>query len=208
MSTANGWTLIDLPCPWSWTTMDWTIRVGAASSDNPFTDQSQVQVWMGKDGWLVTVTTPPMSVDQFDDWRAFLWDAQGGANAFMLGDPLRRKPKGSVNTPITVNGTNAAMAQSLNLKGFHPNQPRVLLRGDLISVNSRLYTVRNQYVSADASGHATVSIGPSIRETLTDGMAVVTHDATGMFRLAKGDTQYHIDQNHQYTMSFQAREAR
>jgi hypothetical protein len=223
MTTANGWTIVSLPLPWHFTTMDWTIRVPITDSTAPATGQTvQVIKWLGADGWMVTVTTPPLSADEARDWTSFLWDCQGGSVAFMLGDPLRRKPRGSdakptdpdygsrstVHTPVLVNGANAAMAGTLNLRGFQANQARVLQRGDLIGVNSRLYQVRDLYVSADASGHATVTIGPSLREVLTDGMPVATHDAQGMFRLVKYDAPYSVDQNHMYTMSFQCKEAR
>jgi hypothetical protein len=207
--TANGWPLVGLPSSWCWTQMDWTIRVPTTQNTSPYTGQTaQVIKWPGADGWLVTVTLPPLNDDDAREWESFLWDAQGGAAAFLIGNPLRKTPKGSVNSPILINGANAAMAGTLNLRGFHANQPRVLVRGDLISANYRLYMVRDQYVSADASGNATVTIGPTLREALTDGMAVATHNATGMFRLAKGESPFSIDSNHQTSMSLQLVEAR
>lgn len=223
-ATANGWPLIQPPAPWHWLTMDWTASVPTTANASPFTGQiAQVLQWPGADNWKVVVTSPPLcSDDEARDWTSFIWDAQGGAVAFLLGDPLRRKPRGadapinseaynlrsSVNTAIAVNGAAAAMAGTLNLKGFHPNQPRVLQRGDLIAVNYRLYQIRDQIVEADASGHATVTISPSLRELVADGAAVTTRDAQGMFRLAKGDVQWSIDQNHFYNVSFQCVEAR
>jgi hypothetical protein len=202
--------LIELPAPWRFMTMDWTASVPTTANASPFTGQvAQVIQWPGADNWKVTVNTPPLrSEDEARDWTSFVWDAQGGGAAFLLGDPLRRKPRGTVNTPIFVNGNNPAMAGVLNLKGFGVNQPRVLVRGDLIGVNSRLYQVRDPYVSADAGGHVTVTIGPTLRETLTDGMPVATRDAQGLFRLAKGAIQWSIDQDHMYTMSFPCVEAR
>jgi hypothetical protein len=208
-STANGWSLIGLPSSWCWTQMDWIIRVPTTQNTSPYTGQTaQVIKWPGADGWLVTVTLPPLNDDEAREWESFLWDAQGGATAFLIGNPLRKMPKGSVNSAIFVNGANAAMADTLNLRGFRASQPRVFMRGDLISVNSRLYMVRDQYVSADASGNATVIIGPTLREALTDGMVVATHNATGMFRLAKGDSPFSIDSNRQTSMSLQLVEAR
>jgi len=209
-TTANGWNIVSLPCPWYFTTMDWTIRVPITDSTAPITGQTvQVQKWLGADGWLVTVTTPPLTADEARDWTSFLWDCQGGSTAFMLGDPLRRKSKGNLDGAIlSVNGSNAAMSSVVNLKGFKPSSSRCLLRGDLISINSRLYQVRDPQVSSDASGHATITIGPSLREALTDGMPVATHDAQGMFRLVKYDTNVSVDQNHMYTMSFACKEAR
>jgi hypothetical protein len=211
-STANGWSLIGLPSSWYWTQMDWIISSPNAANVSPFSQQAQVFSWMGADGWKVTVTLPPLNDDQAREWESFLWDAQGGATAFLIGNPLRKTPKGNPKPAsaagILVNGTNAAMVSTINLRGFTASEPRVFVKGDLISVNYRLYMVRDQYVSADASGNATVIIGPSLREALTDGMAVATHNATGMFRLAKGDSPFSIDSNRQTSMSLQLVEAR
>jgi hypothetical protein len=207
--TANGWPLISLPSSWYWTQMDWTIRVPTTQNTSPYTGQTaQVIKWPGADGWMVTATLPPLSDDGAREWESFLWNAQGGAAAFLIGNPLRKTPKGSVNTPILVNGANAAMVSTLNLRGFRPNQPRVLMSGDLISVNYRLHQVRDPYISADASGNATVTIGPTLREALSDGLAVATHNATGMFRLARGDSPFSIDSNRQTSLSLTLCEAR
>ena len=212
-TTANGWTIVPIPSSWRFTTMDWTIRVPTTQNASPYTGTvNQVQVWPGADGWLVTVTVPPLCDEDAREWESFLWDAQGGATAFMIGHPLRRKPMGSAKAAsaagIVVNGTQAGMAGTLNLRGFAANAPRVLLKGDHISVNSRLYMVRDLYVSADASGHATVTIGPTLREAVTDGMVVTTVNPTGMFRLVKSDAPFNIDQNRFTTMSLACVEAR
>lgn len=223
-ATANGWPLIELPAPWHFATMDWTASVPTTANPSPYTGQvRQVIQWPGADNWKVTVTSPPLcSDDEARDWSSFVWDAQGGAVAFLLGDPLRRKPRGAdavstspayairstVNTAILVSGTNAAMSSTIRLRGFHPNQPRVLQKGDLISVNFRLYAVRDRIVTADAGGTATITVSPSLREALTDGMPVTTRDAQGMFRFAKGNVQWSIDKDHFYTMSFPCIEAR
>jgi hypothetical protein len=209
MTTANGWTLIDFPRPWHFTEMDWNISIPSTANTSPFTGEvAQVVTWPGADNWKVTVTIPPLDDDEARAWTSFLWNCAGGSTAFLIGNPLRRKPKGSVNTPITVNGANPAMAGTLNLKGFRPSQPRVLVSGDLISANFRLYEVRDKFVSADAGGNATVTIGPTLREALVDGMPVTTHDATGMFRLSKSVSPFSIDSNRHYGISLPCVEAR
>jgi hypothetical protein len=209
VTTANGWTIIVPPSSFYWTQMDWTIRVPTTQNTSPYTGQTaQVIKWPGADGWLVTATLPPLDDIGAREWESFLWNAQGGAVAFMIGNPLRKMPSGSVNSPIFINGVNAAIAGTLNLRGFHPNQPRVLVSGDHISANYRLYQVLDQFVSADVNGHATVTIGPTLREALTDGMVVTTHAATGMFRLSKSSNQFSIDENKQTAISLALVEAR
>jgi hypothetical protein len=213
MTIANGWTLIALPRPWYFQTMDWDIAVPTTANTSPFTGEvAQVVTWPGADNWKVTVTIPPLDDDEARAWTSFLWNCAGGSTAFLLGNPLRRRPKGDPKAAggagIVVNGANAAMAGTLNLRGFLPNAARVLLSGDLISVNFRLYQVRDTFVSADANGDATVTIGPTIREALTDGVPVATHDATGLFRLSKSVSPFSIDANRQTSMSLQCVEAR
>ncbi len=209
-ASANGWPLVALPAPWRFLTMDWSVSVPVTANSSPYTGQiAQVITWPGADHWKVTVTSPPLcSQDEARDWTSFVWNAQGGASAFLLGDPLRRQPRGTANTPVVVRGAVGAMATTLNLRGFRANQPRVLVRGDLISVNYRLHQVRDAYVSADANGGTTVTIGPTLREALSDGTQVATHDAQGMFRLAKSEVQWSIDQDHFYSVSFSCVEAR
>lgn len=211
-TSANGWPLIVMPDPWGFSQMDWQISVPSTASTAPYTGQvPQVQVWPGADNWKVTVTIPPRNVDEARAWTSFLWDAAGGSVAFLLGDPLRRKPKGSAKPSsaagIMVSGTNLAMSGVLKLRGIHPGE-EVFVNGDLISVNYRLYQVRDKYVVSDAGGNATVKIGPTLRDTITDGMPVQTHDAQGMFRLAKNVSPFSIDGNHLYSLSLQCVEAR
>jgi hypothetical protein len=200
--------------------MDWRVKRAVTSNVSPFTSQTQTYEWVGADGLSVTVTLPPMTAETSRKWRAWLWQVTGGATAFLLGDPSRRRPYGTddaataagaamhstVNTSTLVNGTNNAMAASLNLRGFRALEPHVLSAGDLISANYRMYEVLAP-ATADASGNATVSIRPSLREALTDGMAVQTHDAQGLFRLSKPEVQV-SNQDRLVTISFDCVEAR
>lgn len=217
MASFNNWNIITLPSPWSFTTQEWKPGRKTGTNISPFTNQvGQVFEWVGADSWTVTCTLPPMNADDVRAWRAFFWQAVGGVNAFMLGDSLRRKPKGvyfgstkrsTVRSPITVIGTNNAMQTSFNAGGAYPNQTCVLSAGDLISVNYRLYEV-TQDVNANAQGNMTISIMPSLRETLTDGMVVQTTDAQGLFRIPAQQITINVNADHTTTISFTATEAR
>jgi hypothetical protein len=143
-----------------------------------------------------------------DDWAAFLMQARGMSNAFLLGDPVGRTPKGSNLTtganPL-VNGANQ-VGYSLNTKGWQASKTGVLKRGDYIQLIYRLHKVLDD-VDSDASGNATLSIYPPIRETPADGQVILTDNTQGLFRLASNTNKYSIGEAEIYGFQFSVREA-
>jgi hypothetical protein len=168
--------------------------VGIVTSS--FTGQVQAQQWPGADLLAGTLTLPPLTQAQADDWIAFLMELRGMANAFQLGDPLRTTPRGSVaGAPKIDNsaaGGNAAMSQILGTKGWTANATGVLKRGDWIQADYRMYRVLSD-VNADSSGKATVNIYPSLREVPTDSGTLITSNCKGLFRLAANKRGWSAD---------------
>lgn len=169
-------------------------KVGVVTS--VFTGQVQRQQWPGADMLSATLTPPKLTRKQADDWICFLMELRGMANAFQAGDPMRPTPRGSVaGTPLvdnTVLGGNAAMSQTLGLKGFTASEPGVLKRGDWLQVDYRLY--KNLVdADADSSGKVTISVWPALREIPTDGGALITTNPKGLFCLAKNDRSWSAD---------------
>ena len=155
-----------------------------------FTGQSQAQQWPGADMLSGTMTLPPLTQAQADDWIAFLMQCRGMANAFLLGDPLQLFPRGSGSgNPFvdnTQNNGNGAGSQFLGTKGWTANARGVLLRGDWFATNWRLYRALDD-VNADSSGKALIPIWPSIREQPTqDGTLNGWQNATGSVALFAG----------------------
>ena len=134
-----------------------------------------------------------MDADAAAEWTAFLAECRGMTNVFLLGHPLYRTARGRVQGAPSVAGVNAAMATTLNTKGWKPNAKRVLLPGDRLQVGAtpanpaaaglcRLHLVVNP-VNADANGNAAIDVWPSLRESTTDGEVLVLNNPQGLFRL-------------------------
>ena len=90
-----------------------------ATSVSPFTGQQQIQDWQAS--FLeASVSMPPLTQAQAQNWIAFLMALRGQAKVFQLGDPLAVVPQGSA----PARRWSMAAGQTgytLNLKGFTPN---------------------------------------------------------------------------------------
>jgi hypothetical protein len=212
LGTFNGANVIALPsdlglygmCAPS--SVEWEETDIVSASTNPFTGQQDVFDWMAA-YWMATLSFATMDNASIDYWTAFLGELRGPVNAFLCGNPKRMVPKGSVAlvsvpagslTPVTgianapvVNGAGQT-GYTLNIRGLAASQANVFLPGDLIQVGFRAYKVL-EAVTADGSGHATISIWPPLRQTATeviaDGQAIVTAGVKGLYRLTKGNGQ-------------------
>lgn len=150
-----------------------------------FTGEQEVQEWDGKFR-RAEVEYRDLNQEAYQEVFAKLAATYGATGTFLLGDPLRAAPRGSVaGTPI-VNGTNAAGSKTLAVKGFTPTQTDVLKAGDTFHVGSSttqyLYEVVDADIDSDGSGNATVQIWPTLRVALSDGAAITTTNAQGVFR--------------------------
>jgi len=143
-----------------------------------------------------------------DDWSAFLMQCRGMVNAFLIGDPTKKTPKGSMlitGAAPLINGANQ-VGYNLMTKGWQANAQGVLKRGDWIQIIYRLHKVLDD-VNADASGNATIAIWPQIRESPADGSTLTTHNTVGLFRLASNSNNWSINLASIYGMEFKIREA-
>jgi len=143
---------------------------------SPFTGQTQSQQWLGADMLSATLNLPPLTQVQADAWMSFLAQLRGMANAFLMGDPLQPNARGTGSSPYgpmvdnTVPGGNAAGSQTLGTTGWTPNAQGVLLQGDWIQVDYRIYRVLDD-INADGAGKALLPIWPALREQPTsDGI--------------------------------------
>lgn len=180
----NGASIIGVPPTPGIRELQLDMNDTAAASRSPFTGTEQIQAWPGADWWEATITLPPLTEDDAAAWTAFLGELRGIVNVFYLSDPLRRHPKGTPRGAPVIRGVNAAMATTLNLKGFTPNTYRHLLPGDQMQIGKRLHRVLN-VVNSDADGDATAVLWPSLREATADGDPIVLNNPRGLFRLAE-----------------------
>lgn len=181
---------------------------------SPFTGQTQAQQWPGADMWTGTAELPAL-VSQADaqNWRAFLAQLRGMANAFQLAPPDYLGPQGDPlpgassvpSIPGTV--TDIAGAQILHTVGWQLSAFGLLQPGDWIQVGYRLHMVMNP-VNSDSSGHAAIEVFPSLREAPTANAPLILDNPQGLFRLATNKRTWSTDYARVTSLSFQLMEYR
>lgn len=189
-----------------------TMLNAIAETISPFTMGQQEQQWPGQ-MFLLELTLPPMPRSQAEPWLAFLGGLFGKFGTFLMGDYNALSPQGSVPGSPVVNGSNPNGLNVLNTRGWTASQSGILLAGDYIQVTAsgsgmpqRIYK-NLATANSDGSGDATLQIFPNIRESLVDGISIVTANCAGTFRLQDNATAWKEDRNKLYTISFKAREA-
>ena len=189
-------------------TMDLQNIIGEA--DSPFTASDQVQFWPG-DMFTIEATMPPMLLQQAEQWISFLNALYGKYGTFLMGDYNRPTPQGPMSGSPVVNGAQASGSTQLNIRGASPSLPNWAVAGDYVQVTAvggqqRIHKVLLNAPSS-SGGIVSLYIRPSIRESLTDGLTVVTQNCAGTFRLSENKSPSKVDKNRIYTISFKAREA-
>jgi len=188
LATFNGINIIALPCDTipgvaSPSSIDWNPQEKVGETDVAFGYQAQVWDWM-QSSWYGQVSFPAMGRLSADSWSSFLMECRGPLNAFILGDPEAALPKGSPQGTPVVSGAGQT-GYSLVTRGWPPSLYRLLMVGDNIQIGYRLYRVLDQ-VNSDASGNATLSVWPNLRDQPADGTSVALYNCKGLFRLVKG----------------------
>jgi hypothetical protein len=191
----NTYTLITMPGDSGFfAAISVTMADAVAIVESPYVPaQNQTQIWPAADRWSFQIQLPKMTRATAAPWISFLAALQGFQNVFQVGDPLGRIAAGVADgAPVVTAGTglNAVGGVSLVTRGWTPNKYRQLMPGDYIQVKLRLYQVTAQ-VNADASGNATISLWPSLRETPDDATPVHLVNPRGVFRLSSNKRQWH-----------------
>jgi len=181
----NGYNIVSLPCVTSpavmWpSSIEWDMQEVGSGNRSPFTGQSQTYDWQNS-WWEGQVSFKPMGRSSFDMWTAFLAQCRGQSNAFSLGDPKAKLPKGvATGTPV-VSGAGQT-GYFVVTRGWAPGVISILLPGDFIQIGYRLYKVLNA-VTPDGSGNATLAIWPNLRDQPADGATIKTRNCTALFTL-------------------------
>jgi hypothetical protein len=189
--------------------VDWNFSTAVATVTSVFTGQVQAQRWPGADALSGTATLPPLTQTQADAWISALMQMQGMSNAFQLGDPLKKTPRGSALGAPTADGSIAMVAggQVLYTKGWTASQLNLLLPGDYLQIGFRLHRVLDAVIS-DSSGKSAINIWPSLREVPVNGQALVLTNPVGLFRLASNKGAWSSSVDHLTHLSFQFQEYR
>lgn len=162
-------------------TVDWQLLTVSENFASPFgaNEQTASMPWSAR--IVATLTWEKLARAEAADLEAFLWECDGPAGRFLLGNQARAQPLGvPLGAPVVDGATNHGGL--LATRGWEPNATGLLLRGDLFSVNNEIKMVRAA-VNADAGGVAAISFRPALRNVPADGTPVVTSEARGVFRL-------------------------
>ena len=205
MLILNGLDLIAVPAsPSAPASMEFTLQDTVATSLSPFTGQQQIQDWQAS--FLeASVSMPPLTQAQAQNWIAFLMALRGQANVFQLGDPLARSPRGSGLGAPLVDGSGQT-GYAVALKGFTANAANVLLPGDWIQIGYRAYRTVAP-ANANGTGRLSLAIWPQLREPPNDGDVVILNNTKGLWRLAQNARKWSITAARVYGMQFEIREA-
>jgi hypothetical protein len=199
---------LSLPTSPAFRDAEFMLRDVIGVSESPFTLEQQVYDWNAQ-RWECSLSLPPMTRAQAEPWLAFFLKLRGRKGTFLLGNPDGATPRGTPSGTPLVNGAHSARASSLSIKGWTASAANVLKTGDMIQLGSgstaRLHKVLSD-VSANGSGIATVDIMPALRTSYSDGAAIVTSSAVGLFRLTK-EVGWSTDAVSLFGISFAAVEA-
>lgn len=193
MSTFNGWTVVDLPgFPAAPKSIEWMLGDTVAAARSPFSRQQQIYNW-GASILGASLSYQPMKNSEALPWIAFLMSLQGIAGVFLFGDPLNTGPQNPGASGGTVSGsgqTGYTLATSSS----------GLAAGDWISLGVRLYMVTSV-------GGGSLGIWPQLRESPAGGTEVVIRNTRGLFRLAKNERRYAVNDAKIYGITFEIEEA-
>lgn len=176
---------IDMPDVGGPINITYTNQSAVAKQQNPFTYQTKVYVWDGQQR-TISVDLGVMSLAKAKAWQAFFYALNGIEGTFLWNDWIGRAARGS-NGPGTVGSpkVNGAgqVGKVINMKSFPTSKTGLLLAGDWISINNRLYTILED-CNSDGSGNTSVSVWPYLTGTLADNTQVfVGSNSQGAFRL-------------------------
>ena len=205
VGTFNGLNIVSLPCD-TWpgvvgpSSIEWDEHEVVASRTSSFTGESQTYDWRAS-WWEGQVSFPPMTRYSHDAWSAFLSQCRGESNAFMLGDPKAKLPKGSALGSPQVRGDGQS-GYALNTRGWNPGIASVLLFGDFIQIGYRLYKVLDA-ANSDGSrdGLATLAIWPPLRDLPADGTSIIARQCKGLFKLKNNNGNKHSTNAGNYGLS-------
>jgi hypothetical protein len=183
-------------------------RTVVGMSASPFTGQQQVYKHPGQ-WWEAEITFPPMKRKDAEEVAAFLLKLNGRFGTFLMGDPVNTQTRGVGSGVPVVDGAGQTGNQ-LNTKGWTPSITGILRAGDWVQLGSgsatRLYKVLDD-VDSDASGEATLTLFPDLRQIPNNEDALFLTAPKGQWRLSANDIDYTIQTGQFYGITLACMEA-
>jgi hypothetical protein len=191
---------------------DVTMRMVNLIGENvsPFVGSQNEQQWPGQ--WFeLEASLRPMLRADYEAVVGFLGALNGKYGTFLFGDRNAKTPQGvATGTPL-VNGAVASLSNQIPTKGWTALINGILKAGDYMQITTaggpqRLYKLLFD-MNSDAAGHAVATVFPTVREALTDGLAITLNSTAGTFRLMENSLEWKIARTRSAAISFKAREA-
>ena len=169
----------------------WGIQYNTQTFVSPLNGATQVRYLPGAK-WKADYTTRVYehNTDKCQEIIAFLSQLQGRFNDFAAYDPDYTGPRGSfdsgTSTPL-VNGSSQT-GNSLAVDGLATSQTAILKPGDYFTVNSELHRI-NASIDSDASGTATLTFDPPLKDSPSDNATVDVPDTATILMRLDSDSQ-------------------
>ena len=152
-----------------------------ASARSIFTKEVQTYVHDGL-VWAGSITLPPLlNTTQARDWHGFLVSLNGLEGTFTYGPVQHATPSGTQAADIALRSAAAIGAQSIEVDGMTASA--TLLRGDMISIASRLYMLTED-ATANGSGEADLTLSHPLRAAAANNDTVTILNPVGTWRLS------------------------
>lgn len=131
--------------------------------------------------WLFSYNFESLESSDIRKLKAFLAQLRGASGRFYMEDKTYLRLGTAAGTPL-VNGA-LQVGSTLITDGWTPSQALLLDAGDYISINYELKLI-TQAVSSDASGNATLTFEPPLRNSPIDDAVIVVNSPKAIFRLS------------------------
>jgi hypothetical protein len=175
---------LDLPDTPGFIEFEWDPTSAVARQINPFDLTRKIYVWEGQIR-LASVKVQAMPLAAAKKWMAFIHKLNGIQGTFYMQDEVAAAVRGSYvpsgSYHPEVDGANQTGCD-LVTKGWPPSITKMLLAGDWIAINNRLYQLLDD-VNSGGGGAATLTVWPNVGGIAANTAIDVGSDAYGIFRL-------------------------
>ncbi|MDB6079759.1 MAG: hypothetical protein JWO82_3506 [Akkermansiaceae bacterium] len=155
--------------------------------ESPYSLIRETQLFPGA-RWELEIALIPSERKDAQRIEAFLLSLRGRAGRFRLGDPYRSMPLGTaLGSPIVTEAL--AGSEVITSRGWTPSRAGLLLAGDFIEIDQHLHMTLAD-VNSDATGAASLSVWPALREQSFEYTPIVTRNARGLFALDANSIEF------------------
>lgn len=178
-----------------------------AVTQSPFSF-SQKTYDNGGEMWQASVSIPPLTRDQAEDFICFLTLLKGSYGTFLMPVFDAKAARGSWGGTPLIAGAGQT-GNDLNIDGGTTGTTDYAKAGDWVQIgtgsSTKLFKVMAD-ADTDGSGATTLNLFPSIKVAFADNTALTVVNPHGLFRL-DGDFTYNVDINKFYSIQLSMYEA-